>query len=118
MKNIVYIILGSYMLMCTALFAQPREVRVHFIKDMNDAKKVCPDACHGIVKLWNGTFRTLTVNQFSACACEFSINVNAGYLQDQAAAEQRCGGICKTYDGAGKWSGNWAKSVPSSGPKQ
>ena len=91
------------------------------IWDQADAETKCPIACASHGGLWNGQWTTVVPDLMSVCGCvrpipadappaQFTLDVPAGPIWDQADAELKCPIACASHGGL--WNGQWTTIVP------
>ena len=81
----------------------------------DDAKVKCPEACAAHLGEWNGQWNTVVEGEMSVAGCiltvdpsgdsEFTIDVPAGPILNQADAEKKAPIACASYGGT--WNGQW-----------
>lgn len=87
--------------------------------NQEDAEAKCPQACAAHLGEWNGQWTTVVEGEMSVCGCvvavdgggnaEFTIDIPAGPLWNQADAEQKAPIACASYGGT--WNGQWRTVV-------
>jgi hypothetical protein len=91
------------------------DIPVGPIWNNDDAKIKCPEACAAHLGEWNGHWSTVVEGEMSVCGCvlavaqsgasEFTIDVPAGPIFNQADAEKKAPIACASY--GGRWNGQW-----------